>query len=63
MEFLSVKTLPDGSEEFEIDLTDEEREMIKKSKGWSRLTRKRIQTWFIETLENTLDKEEEKTKE
>ncbi len=59
MKVLSVKELPDGSEEFELELTDEEREMIKKAKGWERLTNSRIQSWFIETLENTIESEKE----
>ncbi len=59
MKVLSVNVLPDGSEEFELDLTDEEREIIKKAKGWKRLTNKRLQSWFIETLENTIEHEKE----
>lgn len=57
MKVLEVNELPDGSAEYVIDLTDEEREMIKTAKGWKRLTKKRIQSWFIETLENTIEKE------
>ncbi|MBC8550135.1 MAG: hypothetical protein H8D23_10860 [Candidatus Brocadiales bacterium] len=57
MQVLEVKELPNGDFEYEIDLTDEEREMIKKAKGWKRLTKARIQTWFLETLNNTIEKE------
>ena len=57
MQVLEVKELPNGDFEYEIDLTDEEREMIKKAKGWKRLTSKRIQSWFLETLNNTIEKE------
>ena len=53
VQVLEVKELPNGELEYEIDLTDEEREMIKKAKGWKRLTRKRVQSWFLETFENT----------
>ena len=57
MKVLEVNELPSGDAEYTIDLTDEERKMIKQTKGWKRLTSKRIQSWFIETLENTIEKE------
>jgi len=57
MEVLDVKTLPNGDEEWTIDLTKQEREMIKKEKGWKRLTMPRIQSWFVETLEKKLTME------
>lgn len=60
MRVLEVRTLPNGDEEFDIELTDEERETIKKTKGWKRLTNKRIKEWFMETLSNTLEYEERK---
>ena len=50
MQVLEVKKLPNGDFEYEIDLTKDEREMIKKAKGWKRLTRKRLQSWYEETL-------------
>jgi hypothetical protein len=63
MEILEIKTLPNGDEELSIELTDEERELIKKAKGWKKLTNKRIQEWFLETLMNTTLKEDEKNEE
>ena len=57
MKVLNVTELPDGSAEYIIDLTDAERKMIRKAKGWKRLTSKRIQSWFLETLKNTIEKE------
>jgi len=57
MKVLNVTELPDGSAAYDIELTDEERKMIRKAKGWKRLTSKRIQSWFLETLKNTIEKE------
>ncbi len=53
MEITEIREV-DGSDDVEVsfDLTDEERKMIRETKGWSRLTQKRLTEWFIETLEN-----------
>ncbi|MBC8400903.1 MAG: HEAT repeat domain-containing protein [Candidatus Marinimicrobia bacterium] len=53
MRVIDVKTHPNGKQEFTIDLTKYERELIKKAKGWKRLTNKRLQSWYLETLANT----------
>lgn len=56
MKILDVKTMPNGEEEFTIDLTKAEKEEIKKAYGWKRLTEKRIKQWFLETVKNTIEK-------
>lgn len=63
MEILEIKTLPNGDEELSIELTNEERELIKKAKGWKKLTNKRIQEWFLEALVNTTLEEDEEVEE
>lgn len=61
MKILSVKELPDGSAEYEVDLTEEEKEKIMKDKGWDELTPERLTEWLTETIENTYEYIEKNT--
>ena len=55
MKAIKVKTLPDDREEYGIELTKEERDMIKAKYGWQRLTSSRLQWWFKETLDKKVE--------
>ncbi len=57
MKVLEEKFLPDGTVDYVIELSDEERIEIKAAKGWKRLTNKRVQQWFLESMENTIEKD------
>ena len=52
---LIVKARPDGGAEYTVDLTKQEKDEIKAEKGWKRLTKQRIQKWFIETVDKIAD--------
>lgn len=60
MEVLKIEELSNGDTLVNLDLTDEERNNIKQHYGWKRLTSKRIKQWFLEVLQETIDREEEK---
>lgn len=56
MEILSIKRDNEGQiDELEINLTEEEKDKIKEVKGWDELTQERIEEWFIETINNTVE--------
>ena len=57
MKVLNIEKIDNGEEIIDLELTIEERNLIKKEKGWKRLTNKRLSVWFIETLENTIELE------
>jgi hypothetical protein len=59
MKIIDIREVDADNVEVSFDLTDEERKMIKKTKGWKRLTQKRLTEWFLETLENTETRKDE----
>ncbi len=59
MEITDIREVDADNVEVSFDLTDEERKMIKETKGWKRLTQKRLTEWFLETLENTETRKDE----
>lgn len=52
----SITDLPDGGANVEIEITDSERKTIRGFYGWKRLSHKRLQAFFIEGLENYIEK-------
>ena len=57
MKIISMQPVDSENEEIEFEITTEERDKIKKTMGWKRLTKKRLNKWFLETLNNTLNME------
>jgi hypothetical protein len=57
MKILNSKTLENGDEEFEIELSEDEKKLIKEVNGWKKLTNARIQNWFNEMLVNFMKEE------
>ena len=51
----SVTDLPNGDASVEIEMTDEERTMLREFYGWKRLSHKRIQGWFVEAVEEGIE--------
>jgi hypothetical protein len=57
MKILNSKTLENGDEEFEIELSEDEKKLIKEVNGWKKLTNARIQSWFNEMLVNFINED------
>ena len=60
MEVLAITELSSGDHQVDLELTEDERQMIREEYGWKRLTNKRIQQWFLNTVQNTIDSKNEK---